>query len=43
MHTRTMDGGFTALTHFSNPLLGTLYTNKNLENIKSSKHNIGYV
>jgi len=43
MHTRMMDTGFTAYTHFSNPFLRTLYTNKNLENIKSSKHNTGYV
>ena len=43
MQTRTMDRGFTAFTHFSNPFLCTLSINKNLENIRSSKHNMGYV
>ena len=36
------DGGLIAFTHFSNPST-SLYTNKNLENIKSAKHNIVHV
>jgi len=43
IHTRMMDRGFTAFTHFSNSFLSRLYTNKNLENIKSSKCNTRYV